>query len=134
MQRLQSHHIGVTVDTCIYGIIKCKSDMSDCIDIHAIAVMQKPAGFNLLYPPNYKTNTNVSFTCRVEGAYGNVKYQWSSTAERRLPTDSNSQALEKNMLNSSDIGKYACIVTDANSNTGSATTEMEVIGESLKKL
>ena len=93
-----------------------------------------PAGFNLPYPPNYKTNTNVSFTCRAEGAYGDVKYQWSSAAERRLPTDSNSQALAKNILNSSDVGNYTCIATDANNNTGSASTKMEVIGESLRKL
>ena len=94
----------------------------------------RPADFNLISPPNYKTNTDVTFTCRVEGASGIVKYQWSSTAERELPEDSNSQVLTKNMLNFNDTGNYTCTVTDANNNIGSGTTEVDVIGESLGKL
>ena len=89
-----------------------------------------PAGFNLLYPPYYKTNTDVTFTCRVEGASGDVKYQWSSTAVEELPANtSNLRVLTINMLNSYDNGNYTCTATDANNNRGSGTTEMEVIGE-----
>ena len=93
-----------------------------------------PADFNLTSPPNYKTNTDVTFTCQVEGASGDVNYQWSSTAESKLPADSNSKVLTKSMLNSSDIGNYTCTATDANNNIGSETTEVDVIGESLRKL
>ena len=94
----------------------------------------RPADFNLISPPNYKTNTDVTFTCRVEGASGIIKYQWSSTAENKLPADSTSKVLTKNMLNSYDTGNYTCTATDANNNTGSETTEVDVIGESLGKL
>ena len=93
-----------------------------------------PAGFNLTYPPNYKTKTDVNFTCRVEGAYGDIKYQWSTTAMRELPADNNSQILTIAMVNSYDDGNYTCNATDAKGNTGSDTTEVEVIGESLRKL
>ena len=96
-------------------------------------VYTPPAGFNLLYPPNYKTNTDVTFICRAEGASGDVKYQWS-TAKGKLPADSNSQTLTKTMLNSYDTGNYTCTATDANNSTGSISTEMQVIGESLEKL
>ena len=94
----------------------------------------RPADFNLIIPPNYKTNTDVTFMCRVEGASGDVNYQWSSTAESKLPADSNSQVLTKNMLDSYDTGNYTCTATDANNNIGSGTTEVDVIGESLGKL
>ena len=90
-----------------------------------------PAGFNLPYPPNYKTNTDVTFTCRVEGAHCDIKYHWSSTAMRKLPADSNSQTLTIDMVNSYDDGIYTCMATDVKGNTGSDTTEVEVIGESL---
>ena len=93
-----------------------------------------PAGFNLKSPPYYKTNTDVTFICRVEGAHGNITYQWSSTAMEKLPADSNSQKLTIHMVNSYDDGNYTCNVTDAKGNTGSDTTEVEVIGESLGKL
>ena len=93
-----------------------------------------PTGFNLESPPYYKTNTDVNFTCRVEGAYGDIKYHWSSTAMRKLPADSNSQTLTIDMVNSYDDGNYTCMATDAKGNTGSDTTEVEVIGESLGKL
>ena len=92
-----------------------------------------PAGFNLPYPPHYKTNTNISLTCRVEGAYGDIIYQWSSTAMREVPAGSNSQTLTKNMVNSYDDGMYTCTATDAKENTGSAITEMVVRGENLGK-
>ena len=91
-----------------------------------------PPRFNRPYPPNYKVNTDVTFTCQAEGASRDVKYQWSSTAERELPVDSNSQTLI--MLNSSDTGNYTCTAIDAKNNRGSATTEVEVIGENLWKL
>ena len=94
----------------------------------------RPADFNLEYPPNYKINTDVTLTCQAEGASGNVKYQWLSTAERDLPANSNSQNLTKTMLNSYDTGNYTCMAMDANSNIGSATTEMKVIGESFENL
>ena len=93
-----------------------------------------PAGFNLTYPPNYKTNTDVTFTCRVEGAHGDIKYQWSTTAMEKLRADSNSQTLTIHMVNSYNDGIYTCMATDAKGNTGSDNTMMEVIGESLGKL
>ena len=93
-----------------------------------------PADFNLENPPNYKTNTDVTFTCRVEGASGDVKYQWSSTADRQLLADSNSRFLTKNMLDSNDTGNYTCTAMDDNNNNGSGTTEVEVVGENLGKL
>ena len=93
-----------------------------------------PDGFNLKSPPYYKTNTDVTFTCRVEGAHGDIKYQWSSTAMRELPADSHSQTLTIIMVNSYDDGNYTCNAMDAKGNTGSDTTVVEVIGESLGKL
>ena len=78
----------------------------------------------------------MTLTCQVEGAIGTETYQWTSTC-----TGPNSncfvpgkitETITRTTLRSTDSGTHTCTATrdtGGSSLTGSATIEMNVVGE-----
>ena len=79
-------------------------------------------------PPNYRPATPVTLTCEVEGASGTVSYQWTSTCSSCFVSGT-SQSVSRSRLFSTDAGVHTCTVRDWGGNTGSGSTEMNIIGE-----
>ena len=85
-------------------------------------------------PNDYRAASGVTLTCQVEGGSGAVTYLWSSTCTGAISLcfvqTQIDQIVSRSNLRSSDSGTHTCLVTDsANGQTGSATIEMNVVGE-----
>ena len=88
-----------------------------------------PSDFTLPSPPYYRPATTVNLTCRAYGTTGYVNYRWSSTCSSCFASSDASQTISTSILKSTDAGIHTCTVNDGNSNIGSNTTEMRLIGE-----
>ena len=88
-----------------------------------------PFDFTLPSPPYYRPATSVTLTCHALGATGTVRYQWSSTCSSCFASSSTSQSVSDSILTSSDAGVHTCTVTDADGNTGTNNTDMQLIGK-----
>ena len=87
-----------------------------------------PFDFTLPSPPYYRPATSVTLTCQVHGATGTVSYQWSSTCSSCFASSSTSHTISDSVLQSNDAGVHTCTAVDGNSNNGSNSTEMRLIG------
>ena len=90
-----------------------------------------PFDFTHATPPYYRPASTVNLTCVAYGATGSVTYQWTSTCSSCFVRGT-SQSVTKNTLVSSDAGNHTCTATDSDSNSGSADTEMRIIGKPLQ--
>ena len=88
-----------------------------------------PSGFTLPSPPYYQPATSGTLTCHVNGGIGYIKYRWSSTASGSFASSSTLQSVSKSVITSVDRGIHTCTAIDGNGNTGSNSTEMQLIGE-----
>ena len=88
-----------------------------------------PSDFTLPSPPYFRPATSVTLTCHAHGATGTVRYRWSSTCSSCFASSSSSQSVSKSILKSNDAGVHTCTVTDADGNTGTNSTEMQLIGK-----
>ena len=73
-------------------------------------------------------------TCEVEGAVvGSVRYQWTSTCSSCFVTGETSRPVVQSRLFSTDAGVHTCTVKELGcaGNTGSASTEMNIIGSDI---
>ena len=94
----------------------------------SISIQYTPPSDVSFRPPNYRPATSVTLTCEVEGATGTVSYQWTSTCSSCFVSGT-SQSVSQSRLFSTDAGVHTCTVTDGGGNTGSASTEMNIIGK-----
>ena len=75
---------------------------------------------------------SVTFTCQATGGTGMYSYLWSSTCTRNCFLNSNNQnshMITRDGLRSVDSGIYTCSVIDNAGNSGSNSTEIEVVGK-----
>jgi hypothetical protein len=82
--------------------------------------------------PEIRAAESVALTCQATGGTGIYFYLWSSTCTGACFLNSDSQishTITRNALRSVDSGMYTCCVTDNAGNSGSNSTELEVIGE-----
>ncbi len=93
-----------------------------------ITIQYSPPAGVTLRPPNYRPATSVSLRCNAAGTSGSVTYRWSSTCQSGCFVSGYSQTISHSYLFSSDAGYHTCEVTDGTGHTGSATTEMNIIG------
>ena len=80
-------------------------------------------------PPNYRAASSVSLRCVAVGATGSVSYRWSSTCSSCFASSSSSSSISESFLRSRDIGVHTCTATDSSGNTGSVSTEMNIVGK-----
>ena len=78
-------------------------------------------------PNDYRAASTVTLTCQVTGVSGTVSYEWTPT----LPTDEGqSNTRRYDTLSSTESGTHTCTVRESsNGLTGSATIEINVVGE-----
>ena len=82
-------------------------------------------------PNDYRAASEVTLTCQATGGSGTILYQWSSTCSG--PTSNcfvpgqTAQTINRGTLRSTDSGNHTCTVSGGL--TGSATIEMNVVGE-----
>ena len=81
---------------------------------------------------DYRAASSVNLTCQVEGATRTETYQWTSTCTGPktncfVPGKTN-QTISRSSLHSTDSGNHTC-TANRSSLTGSATIEMNVVGE-----
>ena len=88
-----------------------------------------PVDFTYPSPPYYRPATSVTLTCQVYGPTGSIKYNWTSTGSGSFASSSTSQNVTKTILTSTDRGIHTCTVTDSDGNTGSNSTDMQLIGK-----
>ncbi len=74
----------------------------------------------------------ITLTCQVEGATGTVTYLWTSTCTGdcfvlRSP-QTNPSVTQLYLRAGVDDGTHTCTATDSDGETGSASTEMRIIG------
>ena len=82
-------------------------------------------------PPNYRAASSVTLRCRTEGASGSVRYRWSSTCSSCFASSSYSSSVSQSILKSRDSGTHTCTTTDSTGNTGSNSTQMNIVGTCL---
>ena len=87
-----------------------------------------PLDLNYPTPPYYRPSTKVTLTCRAADTVGSVTYRWSSTCSSCFASRSSAQSISKSILTASDAGVHTCTATDSDGNTGSNSTEMQLIG------
>ena len=97
----------------------------------SISIQYTPPSDVSFRPPNYRPATPVTLTCEVEGANGTVSYQWTSTCSSCFVPGQTSQSVSRNSLFSIDAGVHTCTITDGSGNSGNASTEMNIIGQSV---
>ena len=102
------------------------------IPLHPAAALSVSITVDYTPPPDavlgeneYRAASSILLTCGAEGFMGNVVYAWVST----LGEGSGNQRGES-ILGSGDTGNHTCTVTDSSSNSGSATTQIIVVGKS----
>ena len=83
-------------------------------------------------PNDYRAASKVTLTCQVIRGVG-WTFQWSSTctgpsSDCFVPGQT-TQAITRGNLRSTDSGNHTCTATRDIGNTGSATIEMNVVGE-----
>ena len=91
-----------------------------------MSIVSEPDG------PEIKAAESVNLTCQATGGTGMYSYLWSSTCTRNCFLNTNSQMsrmITRDALQSVDTGVYTCSVTDNAGNSGSNSTEVEVIGK-----
>ena len=94
----------------------------------AIRVLYNPPpDFTLESPPYYRPASSVSLACDSDGT-APFTYHWSSTCSNCFTSDNASSIISIDVLKSSDAGEHTCTVTDATGHTGSASTEISLIG------
>ncbi len=93
-----------------------------------ITIQYSPPAGVTLRPPNYRPATSVSLRCDAAGTTGSVTYRWSSTCGSGCFVSGSSQTVSRSYLYSYDAGDHKCVVTDGAGNTGTATTEMNIVG------
>ena len=82
--------------------------------------------------PEIRAAESVTFTCQATGGTGMYSYLWSSTCTGNCFLNSDSQIshmITCDALRSVDSGIYTCSATDNAGNSGSNSTELEVIGK-----
>ena len=88
-----------------------------------------PSDFNFPSPPYYRPATPVTIICNATEAVGSVYYQWSSTSSRSFASSSTrSDRVSTSQLKSYDAGVHTCTAFDGVGNTGSQSTEMQLVG------
>ena len=102
--------------------------LTSVLKVTIAVTYNSPSDFDLPSPPYYRPGTSVSLTCTAHHAVGSVSYRWSSTCSSCFASSSSSQTISDSILQSNDAGVHTCTVTDSNSNTGSNTTDMKLIG------
>ena len=83
-------------------------------------------------PNDYRVASSLTITCQVEGETGSETYLWTSTCTGCFInglTEEN-QVVGRGSLQSVDSGTYTCMATRG-SDTGSATIEINVVGECI---
>ena len=91
-----------------------------------VNIVSEPEG------PEIRAAESVTFICHVTGGTGMYSYLWSSTCTGNCFLNSNnqmSQMITRDALRSVDSGVYTCSITDNAGNSGSNSTEVEVIGK-----
>ena len=78
-----------------------------------------------LGPNEYRAATTLTLTCIVGGATGTVSYQWTSSFENNLIT----QSITRDQLRPQENGTHTCTATDGDGDTGSGSIEVIVVGE-----
>ena len=91
-----------------------------------MTIVSAPAG------PEIRAAESVTFTCQATGGTGMYFYLWSSTCTGScfLSNDGQiSHVITRDALRSVDSGVYTCSVTDNAGNSGSNSTDLEVISK-----
>ena len=80
----------------------------------------------------------MTLTCQVEGEVGSEMYQWTSTCTGPVSNcfvpGKTDKTISRTTLHSTDSGTHSCTVTRTTpgEQTGTATIEMNVVGEWTK--
>ena len=72
----------------------------------------------------YRAASKLTLTCMVEGASGTVTYVWMTSFN-----NPNMQSITRDILRPADTRTHTCTATDENSNTGSASTVVRIVGK-----
>ena len=88
-----------------------------------------PSDFTHPSPPYYRPASSVTLTCVVYDAIGSVQYKWMSSQVESFAHQLSVQHIVRNILTASDAGTHTCTVIDELGNTGSASTDMILIGK-----
>ena len=91
-------------------------------------IYNPPPDFTLQSPPFYRPASSVTLICVAEDGSTPVNYQWSSTCSSCFASSGLTDRITTDILKSTDAGTHTCTVTDAEGNTGYASTEMKLIG------
>ena len=79
-------------------------------------------------PPYYRPASSVNLECVVANGTSPIRYRWTSTCDDCFASYGSSKHISTDILIHEDAGTHKCSVTDADGNTGFATTEMQLIG------
>lgn len=80
--------------------------------------------------PEVNVAESLSLSCVASGGTGIYSYQWISTCTGNCLSsrDQMASAISRNVAKSADSGTYECTVTDNAGNSGTNSTEVQVVG------
>ncbi len=114
----------------------CSTDLTVTIDVD----YTPPADFDRPSVSDFRAGSGpATLTCQVEGATGDVTYQWTSTCTGacfELRSHGRVQSPTQTFLRAGiDDGTHTCTATDSDGGeTGSASIEMRIIGMFVSSL
>ena len=93
-----------------------------------VSIVSRPEG------PEILAADSASLSCQAIGGSGIYSYQWSSTCSGNCFLSSSnmaSQTITRVAARSTDSGLYMCTVNDNAGNSGSNSTEIQIIGTTV---
>lgn len=87
-----------------------------------------PPDFTLPSPPYYRPASSVTLTCTAHNAISHVHYLWTSTESSSFTYDRNGSSIYQKLLTVNDAGVHTCTATDVWGNSGAASTEISLFG------
>ena len=105
-----------------------------CVFLHVYSTADNPISVTIASipaGPEINAAESLTVTCQASGGTGTYNYQWSSTCTGGCFLNSGStmtSSVTRNAARSSDSGLYTCTVTDNAGNSGTNSTEIEVVG------
>ena len=112
----------------IWNLVIYNTYSSTDLDVSISVEYTPPPDFYMPSPPYYRPASSVTLECVVANGTTPMRYSWTSTCDNCFASYGSSKHVSTDILIHEDAGTHKCSVTDADGNTGFATTEMQLIG------
>ena len=117
----------MSFSNCVYIHTVLISNSSIDLEVSIIVDYSPPPDFHMPSPPYYRPASSVTLECVVANGTTPMRYRWTSTCSSCFAYGT-SNYINTDILTHEDAGIHRCSVTDAEGNTGFATTEMKLVG------